>query len=57
MQPHTYVTDDPHTPNEASADAERVFGQADVLEHYDQSYQGAFVVHVWRTVPFGSLTA
>jgi hypothetical protein len=52
---YTYVTDDPHTAEEAEAAAQAEFGDADTLDQYGQTIGGAFAIHLWQTVPFGSL--
>jgi hypothetical protein len=52
---YTYLTDDPHTPAEAQDAAIDAFGDPDALDQYAQTMGGAFAIHLWQTVPFGSL--
>jgi len=49
---YTHITVDPHTPEDAMAAAILDYGYSDTLSLYDQSLQGAFVTHVWQTVPW-----
>jgi hypothetical protein len=51
--PYTYVTDDPHTPEEAEQAAMDEYGGDDNADRYGQTITGAFTVHVWQTEPFG----
>lgn len=53
LQPFTFVTDEPHTPEEAEAAAMDIYGSDDNAERYGQQILGAFVTHVWITTPFG----
>lgn len=46
---HTYITDDPHTPEEAEADAFDMFGDPDTENDYGETVMGALAVHLWRT--------
>jgi hypothetical protein len=52
VSPYTYVTDDPHTPEEAEQAAMDEYGGDDNAEKYGQTITGAFTVHVWQTEPF-----
>lgn len=51
--PFTWITDGPHTPEEAEQAAMDEYGSDDAAERYGQTITGAFTVHVWQTVPFG----
>lgn len=51
---HTYITDLPHTPAEAEADAIDMFGDPDTESAYGETVMGATAVHVWQTVPYAS---
>lgn len=53
QSPFTYVTDEPHTPDEAEQAAMDEYGADDNAEKYGQTITGAFVTHVWQTTPFG----
>lgn len=48
----THTSSDPHTPAEAMAAALADYGDADTLDQYAQTLQGAFVSAVYRTVPW-----
>jgi hypothetical protein len=50
--PFTWVTDDPHTPEEAEQAAIDEYTGDDNAERYGQTITGAFTVHVWTTEPF-----
>jgi hypothetical protein len=50
---HTYITDEPHTPAEAEADAFDTFGDPDVENEYGEVVMGAIAVHMWTTTPYG----
>lgn len=50
-----YVTDEPHTPEEAQAWAMGTFGDPDDEETYEVNVMGALALHVWTTVPYGSI--
>jgi hypothetical protein len=54
QQPFTYVTDEPHTPEEAEAAAMDEYGTDDNEARYGQVVTGAFTTHVWQTEPFGA---
>lgn len=49
---YTYVTDEPHTPEEAEMAALDEYGTDDNASRYGQIVTGAFTTHVWQTVPF-----
>lgn len=51
---HTYVTDLPHTPAEAEADAIDMFGDPDAEAAYGETVMGATTTNVWRTTAYGS---
>lgn len=51
--PYTYITDEPHTPDEATEAAIDEYGADDNASRYGQTITGAFVTHVWTTTPFG----
>lgn len=51
---HTYVTDLPHTAEEAEADAFAMFGDADTENQYGETVMGALAVTFAQTVPYGS---
>lgn len=53
QSPFTYVTDEPHTPDEAEQAAMDEYGADENAEKYGQTITGAFVTHVWMTTPFG----
>lgn len=53
-QPFTFITDTPHTPDEAEQAAMDEYGSDENAEAYGQQVTGAFVVHVWQTTPFAS---
>jgi hypothetical protein len=52
--PYTYVTSDPHTPEEAIAEAMGDFGESDTQAQYDQVMLGGTVRNVYTTVQFGA---
>lgn len=49
--PFTYVTDEPHTPAEAEANAMDQFDPENTGSDFNQVMMGAVAVHLWRTVP------
>jgi hypothetical protein len=49
---HTYITDEPHTPYDAEADAFDVFGDPDTENDYGETVMGAVAINLWRTTPF-----
>lgn len=49
---YTYVSNEPHTPDEAVEAAMDEYGISDNAAAYGQDVLGAFVTHVWQTVPF-----
>ena len=51
-QQYTYVTDDPHTPEEAELNAIEDFGDAEAVSDYGQAVQGAVTTAVFATVPW-----
>lgn len=51
---HTYITDEPHTPAEAEADAFDVFGDPDIQNDYGETVMGALATSVFLTTPFGT---
>lgn len=51
-QQYTYVTDDPHTPAEAEANAIADFADAEAVSEYGQAVQGAVTTAVFSTVPW-----
>jgi hypothetical protein len=51
-QPFTYITDEPHTPEEAEQAAIDEYGADDNASKYGQQITGAYTVHVWQTTPF-----
>ena len=53
QSPFTYITDEPHTPDEAEQAAMDEYGADDNAEKYGQTITGAYVTHVWQTTPFG----
>lgn len=48
----THISSDPHTPAEAMAAALADYGDADTLDQYAQTLQGAFASAVYKTVPW-----
>lgn len=46
---HTYITDEPHTPEEAEDDAFAVFGDPDTENEYGETVMGALATGLWRT--------
>ena len=54
QQPFTYITDEPHTPEEAEAAAVDEYGSEENTEQYGQTVTGAYTIHVWQTTPFGT---
>lgn len=51
---HTYITDEPHTPAEAEADAFDVFGDPDTENEYGETVMGAIAIHLWTTTAYGT---
>lgn len=51
--PYTFITNDPHTPEEAEAAAMDEYGSDEAADRYGQTITGAFTVHIWQTVAFG----
>lgn len=47
---YTYVTDTPHTPEEAQDAALADFGSDENAQRYGQTITGAFAVHIYQTV-------
>lgn len=52
---HTYVTDEPHSAEDAEADAFALFGDPDTQNNYGETVMGALAVSFWQTVQYGSL--
>ena len=51
---HTFVSDFPHTPAEAEADAFAMFGDPDTENNYGETVMGALAVTFARTIPYGA---
>lgn len=49
---HTYVTDEPHTAEDAEADAFSMFGDPDTENQYGETVMGALAVTFARTLPY-----
>jgi len=54
VAPYTYVSDDPHTPDEAIAAGIDLYSDDEAAARYDQQILGGVATNVWQTVPFGS---
>jgi len=53
-QPFTYITDTPHTPDEAETAAIAEYGSDENAARYGQQVTGAFTLHVWQTTPYAT---
>ncbi len=51
---HTFVTDEPHTPADAEADAFALFGDVDTQNDYGETMVGALAVSFATTIPYGA---
>lgn len=49
---YTVMSDVPLTPDEATAAAQDEYGLDENAAKYGQEVTGAFVIHLWKTVPF-----
>lgn len=50
--PYTYVSDDPHSPEEAITEAIDIFGAQENENNYGQTVLGGVAINVYQTVPF-----
>ena len=53
--PYTYVSNDPHTPDEAIAAGIDLYTDDEAAQKYDQQILGGVATGIWQTVPFGSV--